>query len=384
LVIDSNALDGEVTNLPGLPGAQGASTDATVQLNRSPQIQNMELLTPQFGWMLRENRLLITEKGRDGWHDITPNSTASLLAVDFLDAERGWVVRGATGGSNPEALEVLLTDDGGESWESNTLSTRGSTSDMPAGAFYLEFIDPLNGFLALKLQSGSSFSLGRMFVTADGGRTWEERSLPLGEPVAFADTQRGWVAGGPGGGQLFMTADGGLTWEEQRLPIPSEINEKQLFVGLPQFDQGGRGYLPVTVGAPKNPVILILASDDGGKNWELIQEIPLGQDTMPGKTLPFSVTPEGTWWTGTDTQLYKAARTNLEARAISGAGLPVGVNRLDFATPQTGWALAQEGACTGEKTPYGVTAGENQPLQCEMTWRLWATEDGGVSWRAID
>jgi photosystem II stability/assembly factor-like uncharacterized protein len=64
----------------------------------------------------------------------------------------------------------------------------------------------------LKLSSGSSFSLGRLFATEDGGQAWEERQVPLGEPVHFKDVQNGWVAGGPTEDAFYQTLDGGLNW----------------------------------------------------------------------------------------------------------------------------------------------------------------------------
>jgi photosystem II stability/assembly factor-like uncharacterized protein len=74
-----------------------------------------------------------------------------------------------------------------------------------------EFLDDERGWIALKLHSGSNFSFGRLLATEDGGRTWQERELPLGEPVIFQDAGHGWTAGGPLD-QVYYTDDGGESW----------------------------------------------------------------------------------------------------------------------------------------------------------------------------
>ena len=42
-----------------------------------------------------------------------------------------------------------------------------------------------DGWLVFRLASGSNFSLGMLYITADGGQTWQKRTAPLGEPAYF-------------------------------------------------------------------------------------------------------------------------------------------------------------------------------------------------------
>ncbi len=386
LVIDSNALDGEITTLPGLTTTTANSQLDTVQLSTTPQIQGMHWLSPQSGWVLRDGRLLSTSDNGNNWHDLTPanGQTAPILAVEFADLKEGWLARLSSQLEPSSEIEILRTQDGGMSWESSVVSLAGGVSDQPIAQAYLDFSDPQTGFLALKLQSGSSFSLGRLFATTDGGRTWEERSLPLGEPVVFLDAGHGWTAGGPAGDQLYRTLDGGRTWQLQELDLPAGLASGQVMIGLPQFDERGAGYLPVTVATGDASSLLVLRSEAQGDRWQVEQKYDLDPALTPGTALPFSLAPDGTWWAGMGEGLLVAAMDRAVPQATTPSGLPQGVLAIELGTSQDGWALVQQGNCYGEKTPMGVgSTSASQPFRCEQVMRLLATADGGQTWGEI-
>jgi hypothetical protein len=55
-----------------------------------------------------------------------------------------------------------------------------------------------------------------------------------------------------------------------------------------------------------------------------------------------------------------------------------------MATNQLGWALVQDGMCTGYKTKAGESIPHGfEPLRCESYSRLLKTTDGGDSWLEI-
>jgi len=360
-----------------------------VQLSTTPQIQAMQLLSPQSGWVLRDGRLLYTGDSGGGWRDLTPSvgQAGTLLTAEFLDPQQGWLVRLVRQASQPERskeVEILRTHDGGQSWESIILSLAGGLSDLPIADAHLNFNDYQTGFLALKLQSGSSFSLGRLFATADGGQTWEERSLPLGEPVVFLDAERGWTAGGPAGDQLFRTLDGGRTWQRQELDLPVVPGSGHVRIGLPQFDEGGAGYLPVTVTTSGSSTLLLLQSEAQGDSWQVKHTYELDPAVVPGTALPFSLASDGTWWAETGAGILSTSVKQDVAEASTAAGLPQGVIAIEFDASQNGWALVQQGNCYGEKTPGSQSAtSTNQPFHCEQSMRLMVTGDGGQTWREI-
>lgn len=202
--IDNNVLLGEITAITTTASIANDSRTSDVQIYFDAQIRGMELLTPDSGWVLRGNQLLLTSDRGLTWDVITPKNVDQILGVEFIDPQQGWLVSPNDKGE----LSVHQTVDGGQSWQAFTLPT----SALDVAAAYLEFIDGQTGWVTLKMVSGSSFSVGQLFATQDSGRTWEEQSIPLGEPVQFSDALQGWVSGGPAGDQYYATADGGYSW----------------------------------------------------------------------------------------------------------------------------------------------------------------------------
>jgi photosystem II stability/assembly factor-like uncharacterized protein len=386
--IDSNALDGEVTVLPTptpAPTALAIGGDASAphlpEISQA-KLRTMQLINARSGWALVAENLLWTGDGGASWQDITPQTAlpVHLLNVTFTSPLNGWLVRLLGGEVSQTSLEVLATLDGGQTWQPYPLSIPEASLSAPIAAAYLNFLDERTGFLSVKLESSSAFSLGRLFVTQDGGRTWEERSLPLGEPVVFLDAQRGWVAGGPGGDQLFRTQDGGRTWQPQPLPLPFSSTEAQVFVGLPIFRSNRDGSLPVTV-TGLDPRFLVYSTWDGGESWSVSSQAELAE--QPGMALPFSADSSGAWWAATPGEIRLSASAGQGASAIQilATGLPPGVIDLDFQDDQAGWALAQTSVCHGDKAPLGAV--QAQPLRCATQTFLLSTADGGQTWQDI-
>jgi hypothetical protein len=389
MTVDSNVLDGEITGFPTLYAAQADySTFTTSEILSSPQIRGLDLLSAESGWALIENRLLWTQDGGKSWREITPLlvNYAEILEVKVLDAQSGWLAWRTFGSEQPASLGLLRTQDGGASWEALPLPVLTSEEALTIEAVYLDFIDDKTGWMAAKLQSGSSFSRGRLWATQDGGSTWEERSLPLGEAVKFLDAERGWVAGGPAGDQLYRTVDGGRTWQSQELEKTEAGVPGSRLVGLPDFVSEREGLLPVTITGGAGPAFAVYATQDGGESWRLETYIALEPGSQPGSALPFSMAANGRWWAGTPgaTRLYTARAPSEQAAILSPVGLPEGIVRLDFATDQAGWALVQEGTCQGYKVPAGQEAPPGvQPFRCTLDTSLMMTTDGGMTWGEV-
>jgi hypothetical protein len=167
----------------------------------------MALLSTTDGWVLRGNQLLMTRNRGQTWEVISPENIGQIIAVEFVDPEKGWLVSLDGEGE----LLIYQTQDGGKYWQMQSLPF----SRLDVSTVYLEFVDAQTGWLVLKMVSSSSFSLGKLFATQDGGRTWEARSIPLGEPVHFSDALKGWVVGGPAEDQFYRSEDGGKSWFQE-------------------------------------------------------------------------------------------------------------------------------------------------------------------------
>ena len=211
-----------------------------------------------------------------------------ILGVSFRAPLDGWVVLQPLSSGQSTALQVLRTQDG-VNWQANPiLPVKPEEADSVETA-YLDLGEAGAAMLALKLQSGSSFSVGRLFATQDDGRTWQERSLPLGEPVKFLDALHGWTAGGPAGNLLYRTEDGGETWEPQVLPFPPGGRAQ---VGLPHFncDRVGDGCiqprLPVIITGRTGNSLALYTSQDAGRSWSLDNSQPLGRSDCRSRVVP--------------------------------------------------------------------------------------------------
>ena len=379
LTIDSNVLDGEVTAITGtIPTATPLlGTQKTKYTDFSSfQIQDVDLISSQDGWVLQGNRLLITADGGETWHVITPDlDDAVIQDIKFINPALGWVAALRVNSNLSQKFEIYQTMNGGVTWVSHPFPV----SMAEVSRVHLEFIDEQTGWAILRIKTGSSFSLGRLFATLDGGITWEERNTPMGEPVVFVDVNNGWMVGGPAGNQIYQTPDGGHTWYPQKLP---NLPDGHAYIGQPVFGTPKNGVLPVTLFSLPRSSLLLYTTEDGGKLWRLSRNIELSPDFEAGAAIPFNLN-SGRWWAATPDSNNLLTSTSLayEPERASTTGLPPGVVKLDYVTSEVGWALIQDNQCYGDKIP--EKAWEPNAFYCRSDTRLYQTNDGGTQWDEI-
>ncbi|MFZ5857155.1 MAG: glycoside hydrolase domain-containing protein [Chloroflexota bacterium] len=197
--------------------ALGASAQAKPEaVVTIPSIDAFEQVSARAGWVLFGGKLYWTKTEGAAWTDITP--AANIQAVEFLDASHGWAVVSVSNG-----YSLASTTDGGRAWQTRALRLPAlRTADASIAKIFMNWRTESHGWLVFKFATGINFSRGMLFVTFDGGETWTERELPLGEPVTFTDENNGWISGGPTGAEFFVTRDGGRSWEsdsESRGPL---------------------------------------------------------------------------------------------------------------------------------------------------------------------
>ena len=179
------------------------------------------------GWAFGEAGALYAtlDEGRT-WAQQEVPTRHLLLGGAFLDAQRGWLVgAGST---------LLYTSDGGASWRAGRLEGI-ARDDEDAPAFGQRAQTPavvaasagqapparaaktnarLNAVCFADAARGWAVGArGRIFATADGGRTWRAQASGVTDDlfdVKFVNQREGWVAGA--GGTLLHTADGGASW----------------------------------------------------------------------------------------------------------------------------------------------------------------------------
>ncbi len=359
LEIDTNVLDGEITGLLLNLEAPGTLVPQVVVSQAGKPLADLGMVGPGQGWVLSEGRLRMTLDHGSNWVDITPPSF-EVLDAEFLDIRRGWALGWSGTDQQPGAARTL---DGGVSWTITTLPAGSQFDQAQFQTGWLDALDHRTAWVSLKLQSGGSFSLGRLFATADGGDSWQERSLPFAAPVVFTDGQNGWTTGGAAGDRLFHTQDGGTSWSGQSLEVPSDT---QVRLGKPQFPSKQTGFIPAVLEMPLGPVQVRFGTVDGGASWQLDRELEADRFLAADVLLGDSV--NGDW----------GARDSIHT------GLSPGTIVVDFFDGWNGWAIVQQGSCTGK--PRGVdhiAVASSRTVHCTQAWRLLATLDGGSTWRKI-
>jgi photosystem II stability/assembly factor-like uncharacterized protein len=212
-----------------------------------------------------------------GWVNFERDTWVSLQSDTTIDANSGWVWLDALG-----TVTLSHTLDGGASWTdvSNPCGQVARTS----GGGLISFMDPQGGWAACGGIPATYQQQKWLQRTTDGGQTWNLVSegsipnrqsrvagqmpwgghvLPLKSSLAFADEQHGWLGTNRGG--LFVTTDGGQSWEHRQVAMLGEefIISVQL-LGL------GTGMVLADYG----PTNVLWASRDNGLTWTKIYPAP--------------------------------------------------------------------------------------------------------------
>lgn len=201
------------------------------------------------------------------------------LPVDmtFFDPAHGFVLLepAIECGSCPPRVE--RTDDGGKTWSTTTLRRLPLApaerrfratwrSGSRRGLQLAAVVGPSLAWATLQPRKGGD---SRLFVSRDGGRSWQRVKVPCGRPYAFyrplvaaASARHAWLLclGQPGVGQqnkaLYETVDG-RTWRRLR----PNLNGSGYGFAL-AFAPNGFGLLAEDRGG-------LLVTRDGGNSWRL-------------------------------------------------------------------------------------------------------------------
>ncbi|MBI4751217.1 MAG: SPOR domain-containing protein [Acidobacteria bacterium] len=194
---------------------------------------SVHFVSPHIGYAAGNyGALLKTENGGKTWArcgslEATLNKSVKLqdaifsfTRVKFLDSQTGWAIGNYYGTGSVQAGGLFSTHDGGLTWEKANVSLTASRAEL----MNVHFFDKLHGSLTAETYQGDSRYLTQ-FQTADGGKTWIERTttFPGYHVTTFTDPSTGWTIGnrplrlnGPTFETGFWkTQDGGQTWKEE-------------------------------------------------------------------------------------------------------------------------------------------------------------------------
>jgi photosystem II stability/assembly factor-like uncharacterized protein len=168
------------------------------------------------------------------------------FGIHFAGDKKGWVV-----GDNGL---VLMTPDGGRSWERVTISDETFNDVIFVGE---------KGWIV-----GGS---GLILHSKDGGKNWVKQSSNIVKSlmcVLFLNEEKGFTIGTDG--TILMTSNGGSSWEDASLDCMALLPPEMMEVGIISLNLYDILFTDETNGWIVGDSGSVLHSGDGGKEWKLV------------------------------------------------------------------------------------------------------------------
>ncbi|HEY6465702.1 MAG TPA: hypothetical protein VIY69_06910 [Candidatus Acidoferrales bacterium] len=255
-------------------------------------ISQFQLLFPGFGWVRVQGKFYLTRDDGAHWTDITPPGASiqpglNVYSLFFSDRSHAWMVVDEGEVDDPYApVRLFATKDGGTTW--STLPFKRSDYKDLGGIvcpISIQFLDDRTGLMLWGVPHGQGAipPEGLLFITHDGGTTWDELGNPPDDgKLTFITSRVGWMTDSTADFDLWLTRDGSETWEKASLPTPLVCSAPvgspcSLSHYLPKFKDENNGVLPLGLHLGGENLLLTYTTHDSGKSWEPGEEIDLGQ-----------------------------------------------------------------------------------------------------------
>jgi photosystem II stability/assembly factor-like uncharacterized protein len=252
-------------------GAPGNTPQPSKPAGGSGSLISLDMIDLTTGWALSEHEILRTTNGGPQWKNVTPQNIQLIREsiAEFLTASLAWV---ATPQANGTTARVLRTTEHG--W----LLSAWGTKVGPAEAV-------------------------SVFRTSDGGKIWSNVAnalpastdtpppghLPFGgrkSGIHFLNTSTGWITGTAVVSDLvflYVSQDGGSTWNQQSLSLPPGVPSAQLSLISPTFFSATDGILPIIFSdliTGRGFATEIYVTHDGGTTWKSTMPLPAAFGTL--------------------------------------------------------------------------------------------------------
>ena len=250
---------------------------------------------------------------------------------------------------------IYLTANGGKSWEA-----RDSGTKVPL--FSVDFGDAKTGWAV-----GKS---AEILATTDGGKTWTHQKSPIATGKALfrvraVDAKTAWAVGD--WGAIAVTTDGGATWQDRSLATQKIVKDnradRQENLVLEDVILYDVAWPDAKHGYIAGEFATLIATDDGGVTWRK-RELPT-EKTIFG--IAFSTANEG-WAVGIDGLLLHTTDAGVTWTVQHGNPQPATIDELAFTD-----ALKNPGM-------YAVSVVGKTGIAVGDTGTILVSSDGGATW----
>lgn len=300
--------------------------------------RSLHMLTPTTGWGTSGGRVFRTTDGGTLWKDVTPSAAPEVTEVAaFLTTTLAWVV-----GEPPSGpLTVFKTTDGGQTWQPGGSLQNATPNQMI-------FITPQEGWILADLGAPLTYYSASIFRTMDGGTIWVKMSsadgtaqnsaIPYGAKsgLGVLDASTGWLTGSAAPEEnvfwIYVTHDGGASWQPQKLPTPPGVNNAQFYLSPPRFFNAHDGILPVMLFLPATNAssLDIYVTHTGGTKWQSTTSIQANSSN-------FIDVAHG--WVTDGSTLFATSDSGHHWTPLPANSALCEVESLDFVSSSIGWAI---------------------------------------------
>jgi photosystem II stability/assembly factor-like uncharacterized protein len=233
----------------------GGKSWNTVFAKTVGEFEHICFINAKTGWTINaDGQVWKTNDSGITWTLLASLEDKSVEQIKFVDSLHGWII---------SPFLVWRTDDGGLNWQHNVLSLPNRAKQL---THFVYFTDSKTGWVG-----GENAAI---YNTADGGRYWQDRSIPSSKAnifdVFFLDEKNGWVCGLPKGG-IYQTKDGGKTWNQQKLPYQIADIFSVHFLDKNNGWAVGSYVKESSSGVEEEAGGLVLHTTDGGEHWQHIK-----------------------------------------------------------------------------------------------------------------